>query len=124
MATAAKLGLAAGAQCVAQVLKNHVPMLLGGDDQCVQDGVSPQRGWFEPASRSPGLAQLLGEHEEHLITVLMPKRRRKAAQQRAVDRFGAHHAPRTSPVARACCTRAFNRSTSAVATRFPKRVSR
>jgi hypothetical protein len=45
----------------------------------------PQRGLSEPASRSSGFAQLLGEHEDHLLAVLISKRFRIAVEQRSVD---------------------------------------
>ena len=76
------------------------------------------------ASGSPGFAQLLGKHEDHLIAVLVPEGCGITVKQRLIDGFGAHHAPGTSPVTRACFTSAVSRSTSAAATRFPKRVSR
>jgi len=92
MATAVKLGRGHDAQRVTQVLKNHVPMLLWGDGQCVQCGVNPQHGLFDAASRSPGFAQLLGEHEQHLAAVLVPESRRIAVEQRSVDGWRARHA--------------------------------
>jgi len=41
---------------------------------------TPQPGWFQPASGSPGFAQLLIEHEQHLIAVFLPEGRRIAMQ--------------------------------------------
>ena len=103
---------------------NQVAMFPGGNDQRVDDGVHPQRGLLEFSSRSARFAELVGEGEIHLVAVLVPKRRRVAVQQRSVDGPRVHHVPRTRPVARACFSREFNRSTSAAATCRPKRRSR
>src|SRR5260370_19721218 len=99
-------------------------MLLRGDGEQVHGCAEPQRRLLEMTARSPGFAHLFGKHELHLIAVLVPEGRRIAVKQRSVDIFGAHYAPGTNPVSRACFSRAFNRATSAAAARFPKRVSR
>src|SRR5258706_13880174 len=99
-------------------------MLLRGDGKDVQRGAQPQRRLLQSASGSPGFAHLFGEHDLHLIAVLVPEGRRVAVKQRSVDTFGAHYAPGTKPVSRACFITPFNGATSAAASRFPKRVSR
>ena len=60
-------------------------MLLRGGGECVQRGVQPQRGGCEAASGPPGLAQLLGEHERHLVAVLMPEGGWIAVEQSLVN---------------------------------------
>ncbi len=109
---------------VAQVVLQHVPVLRRSDLQRVDDGARPEGRLGSPASTPSRVLQLIGEQELHLLAVFLTKRRRVAAQQGTVDGDGAHYVPLTSPVALACWSRALSRSTSAAATRLPKRVSR
>ena len=99
-------------------------MFPGGDEARIADGASPQREMSETTPASARVAELVGEHQGHLVAVLFPERRRITSEECPVGRLRPSHAPGTSPVARACCTSVFNRPTSAAATRLPKRVSR
>ena len=108
----------------AQVLLNHGSVLPWRDGDKIPSGPDPEGELVAPRSPAPDVVQLLGEGEQHLVTVLVAERRRVRAQERGVDTAGAHHASGTRPVARACRSKALRRATSAAATRRPNRVRR
>jgi hypothetical protein len=110
-----------GSQRVTEVLQQHVPMLPGGDREYIACRSRPDGGATGAARR---VVQLIGEGEQHLLAVLVAKRRRITPQQRTVQRDLRHQFSGTRPVSRACRTSPLSRATSAAATRRPKRVSR
>src|ERR1043166_8303849 len=96
-----------------EILTDDVRMLARRDRQQVAYDLQPENRLAPPRPFASRIAELLREHEGHLLTVFVTEWRGITAQQDAEERCCALHTFRPRPVARAWAARPGSRATPA-----------